>query len=75
MNAESSATLERRCRLLRPIRDRQGRPHFGETARILREIENLGRHIMLVEFADGSSTFVFPDEVESCDAPSAGWNH
>ncbi len=75
MKAERSATLERRCRLLRPIRDRQGRPHFDETPLILREIDNVGRHILLVEFADGSSTFVFPDEIESCDAQSAGWSH
>jgi hypothetical protein len=31
---------------------------------ILREVFNLDRHMYLVKFSDGATTFVFPDEVE-----------
>lgn len=54
---------ENRCRLLRPIRDREGRARFREQPRILREMENLERHMFLVEFEDGATTFVFPHEI------------
>jgi hypothetical protein len=53
----------RRCRLLRPVRDHDGRGRFNEEARILREISNLGRRMFLVEFDDGATTFLFPDEL------------
>lgn len=61
MTAET--TLGHHCRLLRLIRDREGRAHFGEQPRILQEMENLGRHMFLVEFNDGARTFVFPHEI------------
>jgi hypothetical protein len=62
---EHSAALEGRCgRLLRPVRDREGRSRFNEDVRILREITNLGRKMFLVEFSDGATTFLFPDELE-----------
>ena len=57
----------RRCRLLKPIRDRNGRIHFGEVPVILRELVNLGRQMFLVQFGDGSTTFVFPEEVSDCN--------
>ena len=53
----------KRCRLLKPVRDQQGRSRFNEEPRILREVNNLGRRMYLVEFNDGSTTFLFPDEV------------
>jgi len=53
----------RHCRLLRPVRDHEGRTRFGEQPTILRQIRNLDRSMFLVQFADGATTFLFPDEV------------
>lgn len=53
----------RHCRLLRPVRDQRGLSHFNEQPRILRELDNLDRHMYLVRFDDGSTTFLFPYEV------------
>jgi hypothetical protein len=53
----------RHCRLLRPVRDHEGRTRFGEQPTILRQIHNLDRSMFLVQFADGATTFLFPDEV------------
>lgn len=63
---ETQVQTENRCRLLRPIRDREGRAHFGERPRIVRELENLDRHMFLVEFENGATTFVFPHEIAAC---------
>jgi predicted thioredoxin/glutaredoxin len=54
------------CRLLRPIRDREGRLRYEEHPRILRRITNLEREMFLVRFDDGATTFVFPDEIVAC---------
>lgn len=51
------------CKLLKPVRDREGLPRFSEKPRILRTVDNLGRRMLLVEFDDGATTFLFPDEV------------
>ena len=51
------------CLLKRPVRDRDGVNHFNEKPRVVRELINLGRRMLLVEFDDGSTTFLFPDEV------------
>jgi len=51
------------CELLSPVRDHEGRTRFHETARILGELDNLGRHMLLVRFDDGATTFLFPHEV------------
>jgi hypothetical protein len=64
---EQSTNTVRRCRLLRPIRDRHGNIHFGELPLILRELVNLGRQMLLLQFGDGSTTFVFPEEVSDCE--------
>jgi hypothetical protein len=53
----------KRCQLLKPIPDRQGKLHFNEAPIILRELINLGRRMFLIQFEDGSTTFVFPSEV------------
>ena len=53
----------RHCRLLRAVRDSQGRSRFTEEPVIVRELDNLGRHMLLVQFDDGSTTFLFPTEV------------
>ncbi|HZY58807.1 MAG TPA: hypothetical protein VFE56_03520 [Candidatus Binataceae bacterium] len=65
--AISSATFDligRYIHLRKPIRDRSGRSRFDEMPVILREIFNLDRRMYLVKFADGATTFVFPDEVD-----------
>jgi hypothetical protein len=64
---KQSSNSARRCRLLQPIRDRQGNIHFAEFPLILRELVNLGRQMLLVQFGDGSTTFVFPEEVSDCE--------
>ena len=51
------------CRLLRPVRDHDGRSRFQEQPKILRVINNLDRKMYLVQFDDGATTFLFPDEV------------
>ena len=53
----------RHCMLKRPVRDRDGMNHFNEKPKVLREVINLERRMFLVEFGDGSTTFLFPDEV------------
>jgi hypothetical protein len=62
--AGSLEVIGKPCRLCRPIRDRSGRSRFSETPIIVREVLNLERHMYLVKFADGATTFVFPDEIE-----------
>jgi hypothetical protein len=59
----SDPIIGRQCLLLRPVRDRQGHMRFNEKPKILREVNNLNRRMFLVEFGDGSTTFLFPDEV------------
>jgi hypothetical protein len=54
----------RQCHLRRPIRDHSGRSRFQEMPVILREVFNLERHMYLVRFSDGATTFVFPEEVD-----------
>lgn len=53
----------RYCILKRPVRDRDGVSNFNERLRVLREVINLDRRMFLVEFDDGSTTFLFPNEV------------
>ncbi len=53
----------RHCKLQKPVRDHDGRSRFSEQPRILREVNNLDRRMYRVQFADGATTFLFPDEV------------
>ena len=55
--------IGRRCQLLRPVRDQEGRTRFDEKPVILREVNNLDRRMFLVQFENGSTTFLFPDEI------------
>jgi hypothetical protein len=55
---------KRYCRLRKAVRDREGRSRFGETALIVQELRNLDRLMYLVRFEDGSTTFVFPEEID-----------
>jgi hypothetical protein len=66
MNMESTnfeTMVGRRCRLLKPVRDHEGLSRFSEKPSILRSVDNLGRRMLLVQFDDGATTFLFPDEV------------
>jgi hypothetical protein len=51
------------CSLRRPIRDRHGVIHFNEKPRVVRQVVSLDRLMFLVEFNDGSTMFLFPEEV------------
>ena len=59
----SETVVGRRCRLLIPVRDHEGLSRYSEKPRILRSVDNLGRRMLLVQFDDGATTFLFPDEV------------
>jgi hypothetical protein len=61
--SQTEHLVGRYCRLLKPVRDRDGRSRFSEQPRVIRELDNLGRRMYLVQFSDGSTTFLFPDEV------------
>ncbi len=58
-----AGTQDRRCSLVRPIRDHEGRIRFHESPVVVKEMSNLGRLMYLVRFDDGGTTFVFPDEI------------
>jgi hypothetical protein len=73
--ATATITPKRKyCRLLEQVRDHEGRIRFAESVELLKEIDNLGRHMYLVRFNDGGTTFVFPNEVEMLTeaAPNTG---
>ena len=59
----SETVVGRRCRLLIPVRDHEGLTRYSERPRILRSVDNLGRRMFLVQFDDGATPFLFPDEV------------
>ena len=63
MESINTEVAGRHCRLIGVVRDQQGRSRFKEQPRILREVNNLDRRMFLVQFDDGSTTFLFPDEV------------
>src|SRR5215467_6297389 len=63
VTSNAEAVVGRHCRLLRPVRDHEGRTRFGEKPKVLREVNNLERRMLLVQFDDGATTFLFPDEV------------
>jgi hypothetical protein len=60
---QDGLVVGRYCRLLKPVRDREGHSRFDERPRILREVRNLDRVMYLVQFEDGTTTFVFPHEI------------
>jgi len=57
------------CRTVQYLTTRDGRlpQHSGGT--IQYEIENLGRHLVFVQWENGMSTPVFREEIEICDQP------
>jgi len=62
-NTNTEMVVGLHCRLLKPVRDHEGRSRFTEKPRIIREVNNLDRHMYLVQFDDGATTFLFPSEV------------
>jgi hypothetical protein len=68
-NATADNPKRKYCRLLEPVRDHEGHIRFTEAVEIIKEIDNLDRHMYLVRFEDGSTTFVFPHEVEILITP------
>jgi hypothetical protein len=63
MTIEQTDNEERQCKLAAPVRDSDGRLRFRENLKIVREIYNLGRRMLLVRFDDGATTYLFPNEV------------
>jgi hypothetical protein len=63
ISTNTEAVTGRHCKLQKPVRDHEGRSRFSEQPRILREVTNLDRRMYLVQFDDGATTFLFPDEV------------
>ena len=59
----ASFAEQKRCSLVRPIRDHEGRIRFQESPVVVREVSNLGRLMYLVRFDDGATTFLFPNEI------------
>lgn len=57
-----ATTSTQYCKMVAPVRDSSGRIRF-EQPRVLREVSNLDRRMFLVQFEDGGTTFLFPDEV------------
>lgn len=62
-STNTDTIVGRHCHLLKPVRDQQGQSRFTERPVVLREVNNLDRRMFLVQFEDGSTTFLFPDEV------------
>jgi hypothetical protein len=63
ISTTTEAVTGKFCKLQKPVRDHEGRSRFSEQPRILREVNNLDRRMYLVQFDDGATTFLFPDEV------------
>jgi hypothetical protein len=63
MEVNRDSIVGRHCRLVRPVRDTQGISRFTEEPVILRTLDNLGRQMYLVQFEDGTTTFLFPNEI------------
>jgi hypothetical protein len=63
MNKLQSLPLPRRCQLAALVRDHSGKMRSRESVEIVREVQNLGRRMLLVRFDDGTTMFLFPHEV------------
>src|SRR5712692_4795044 len=58
-----------RCHTLRLLRTVKGDLPRGSQGTVAYEMDNLGRHLILVHWDQGFSVPVFPDEVELQSAP------
>jgi hypothetical protein len=58
-------TLTRmRCRATKPIRSHQGLVTRNSEGVIQHEMENLGRHLISVQWDNGVTDYVYPFEIE-----------
>ncbi|HJU28171.1 MAG TPA: hypothetical protein VJ718_03315 [Candidatus Binataceae bacterium] len=55
--------IRNRDQLAAPIRDRSGKVRFRESLEIIREVDNLGRRMLLARFEDGATVLLFPHEL------------
>jgi len=64
-----------RCRATRQIRTPGGNVQLLAEGTIISEIDNLGRHLIEVDWEGGVRAYVFPDEVEivSDQRPGGVW--
>ncbi len=62
-----AAASQKKCQLALPVRDRTGRVRFRDNPEVIREVDNLGRRMLLVRFEDGGTTFLFPHEVRGIE--------
>jgi hypothetical protein len=53
-----------RCRATRHIRRPAGNEQLSAEGTIIAEIDNLGRHLIEVNWQNGVSAYVFPHEIE-----------
>lgn len=57
-----------RCHTLHLVRTVKGDLPRGSRGTVVHEMDNLGRHLILVDWDTGISVPVFPDEIELEDA-------
>ncbi len=55
-----------RCQTIRPVRTMKGNLPKNSQGVIQSEMDNLGRHLILVHWDQGFTVPVFPDEIEIC---------
>lgn len=56
-----------RCRAKTTVRAHEAKIESERLGTIVHEIENLGRRMILVEWDDDASLYVFPEEIEITD--------
>ena len=54
-----------RCAAKKMIRNHKATIQPANRGTIIYEVENLGRRLILVQWDDGSSSYAFPDEVDT----------
>jgi len=58
-----------RCCTVRHIMTRDGLLRCDTHGTIRYEMDNLGRHLVFVEWDNGMDVFMFPEEIEICGPP------
>jgi hypothetical protein len=53
-----------RCRAMRAVRDHQGLIRRSTEGTIRHQMDNLGRHLISVQWDGGITQYVFPSEIE-----------
>jgi hypothetical protein len=67
MQTYRAEIIGRRCHLIVPVRDPQGRSHCDERPTIISETHNLGRHMYLARLEDGTTMYLFDYEIKFDD--------